>query len=481
MNQRSDRLTTGIPGLDRALGGGLLPGAMVFLVGAPGSGKTITAQQMAFHAARGGGTALYFTALSEPHNKLISHVKGFAFFDEQLMGTRLQLLNLEQALRQGAEETADAIVQMARAERASLVLLDGFRGVVDFVGSPIRVREFLYQLGAKLAILGATSILTFEAEPRDVALHPEMTAADVVIGMSYRPYRVAHRRQIEVIKARGSAIMPGVHSMAITEQGVACYPQAEMLPIKAPTGISGARASFDLPALDTMLHGGLTAGTSTVLAGSVGAGKTLLALAWLLVGAARGEPGLLMGFQESATQLVDKAQLVGLDLRSAVDAGRIALWTQPPVALDPNRLAAGLRERIATGGVRRLVVDAEIDLEQALEPERVADYFAALTAYLNGEQVTTLFVKEIVDGSDGRVDFSDTPLTVLAENLIVLEGNGGGGPRRHAITVLKMRFSGFDTAPHAFAVAAEGISVGAAAVETAGPQHDAARGPASRT
>lgn len=480
MNERPPRLSTGISGLDQALGGGLLPGAMVFLVGAPGSGKTITAQQIAFHSAARGGTALYFTALSEPHTKLISHIRDFAFYDERLLGSRLQFLNLEQALRQGAEETADAVVQMARSERATLVVLDGFRGVVDFVGSPIRVREFLYQLGAKLAIVGATSLLTFEAEPRDVALHPEMTAADVVIGMSYRPYRVGHRRQIEVIKARGSAIMPGLHSMSITARGVACFPQAEMLPIRAATGISPARAEFGLSQLDTLLRGGLTAGTSTVLAGSVGAGKTLLALHWLLAGTARGEPGLLMGFQESATQLVDKAALTGLDLRGAVDAGRIVLWTQTPVALDPNQVAAGLRERIAAHGVQRLVIDAEIDLELALEPGRVADYFAALNAYLNGEQVTTLFVKEIPRLSVGQVDFSDTPLTVLAENVIVLDVDGGGDPPRHTVTVIKMRFSGFDATPHAFRVGADGFNLGEALANGDGAPDDAARGPASR-
>lgn len=474
------RLSTGIPGLDQALGGGLLPGAMAFILGAPGSGKTITALQMAFHVAAGGGTVLYFTALSEPHIKLIAHVREFAYFDEQLLGTRLQLLNLEQALRQGAEETADAVVQAARAERAALVVLDGFRGVVDFVGSAIRVREFLYQLGAKLAIVGATSVLTFEAEPRDVELQSETAVADVLIGMQYRPYRVAHRRQLEVIKARGSNILAGVHSVAITAQGITCYPQAEMLPVKAPSGILNERAAFGVASLDAMLHGGLTAGSSTVLAGDVGAGKTVLALAWLLAGAARGEPGLMMGFQESGAQLIDKARLLGLDLAGAVDAGKITLWTQPPVALDPNRIAAGLRERIAATGVRRLVVDAEIDLERALEPDRIGDYFAALIAYLNGEQVTSLFIKEIPTVLGGPVDFSETPSAVLAENVILLNGYESGGALRHAVTVLKMRFSGFDATPHAFRVDAAGGVVGEALTNSDARQ-DPARRPAPRT
>jgi circadian clock protein KaiC len=460
MNEQQERLSTGVPGLDMTLGGGLLPGAMVFLVGAPGSGKTITAQQMAFHHARAGNTVLYFTALSEPHTKLIAHMKGFDFFDRELLGNRLQLLNLEQALRQGAEESADAVVQMARAERATLVVLDGFRGVVDFVGSPIRVREFLYQFGAKLAIIGATSVLTFEAEPHEVGLHAEMTTADVVLGMRYAPYRVSHLRRLEVIKARGSKVMPGLHSLTIDSDGIQCFPQAEMLPVKPPTPVSEERAGFGLPGLDAMLDGGPTLGSSTLVAGSLGAGKTLLALTWLLEGAQKGESGLLMGFHESAEQLTAKARQMGLDLAGAVADGRIALWTQPPVGLDPNILAAGLRSQIAAGGVRRLVIDTERELERALEPDCGDDYLAALLAYLNGEGVTALFTKEVPTFVGGELDFSDTPTAVLARNLVLLRRLETNEGLRSAIAVLKMRFSSFDPTPHEYTIGRSGFVVG---------------------
>src|SRR5262249_11851516 len=156
--------------------------------------------------------------------------------------------------------TADAIVQMARSSRAALVVLDGFRGVIDFIGSPIRVREFLYQLSAKLGVLGTTCIVTFEAEPRDSSLHSDMTMADVVVGMWYQPYRVSHARRIEVLKARGSNPLAGSHSLVIATEGISCYPQAEMLPVRPARGVTAERAAFGLPALDAMLGGGLTVG-----------------------------------------------------------------------------------------------------------------------------------------------------------------------------------------------------------------------------
>src|SRR5437764_6155744 len=102
MSDEQERISTGIAGLDTVLGGGLLRGALAFLVGAPGAGKTVFAEQMAFHCAAS-GSVLYFTTLSEPHTKLISNVRNFAFFDEQLIGEWLQFLNLEQMLRQGPD------------------------------------------------------------------------------------------------------------------------------------------------------------------------------------------------------------------------------------------------------------------------------------------------------------------------------------------------------------------------------------------
>lgn len=459
MSDRSQRVSTGIPGLDQVLGGGLLPGALVFIVGAPGTGKTLMAQQISFHTAAAGRSALYFTALSEPHNKLLMHIRNFTFFDASVFGDRLQILNLEQLLKQGAEETANAVVQMAREQRAALVVIDGFRGLLSFVDDPVALRQLLYQLSAQLAVLGTTCIVALEAEPHDPALSAELTVADSIIALYHRGYRVTHRRLLEVVKARGSDPMPGFHSFVISTAGLVCYPQAELLPVKPAPGIPHERAAFGVAELDAMLDGGLTVGTSTILAGAPGAGKTTAALTWLLEGAAHGEPGLLMGFRESEQQLTGKAALVGLDLAGAMAAGSMALWTQTPVALDPNQLAAELRARLDGDGVRRLVIDSERELERCMEPERVDEYLTALIAYLRGERVTALFTREIPIGLQAELDFTDTPSAVLAENVLLLGRYAANGSLQRAVTVLKMRFSSFDPTPHEYELSNAGLAL----------------------
>src|SRR5690349_20399578 len=120
----TDRFETGVPNLDRVLGGGFRRGSTVMVIGAPGTGKTILAQQIAFHGAARGEAALVLTAYSETHDKLVAHSRGLSFFDPELIGEAIQFTSLTDALRQGADETTEAIVATARAQRARLVVLD---------------------------------------------------------------------------------------------------------------------------------------------------------------------------------------------------------------------------------------------------------------------------------------------------------------------------------------------------------------------
>src|SRR5687767_473868 len=125
----ADRLETGVPNLDRVLGGGLRRRSTVMVIGAPGTGKTILAQQIAFHGAARGETTLVLTGFSETHDKLLAHSQGLRFFAPELIGELIQFTSLTDILRQGADETIEAIVATAREQRTSLVVLDGFRGM----------------------------------------------------------------------------------------------------------------------------------------------------------------------------------------------------------------------------------------------------------------------------------------------------------------------------------------------------------------
>ena len=126
---------TGIPALDPILGGGLPRRGIVFVLGIPGTGKTVLVQQLMFATARRGRTALYFSGLSEPHERLVEHLRPFAFFDERLLAQGVQFVSLTSGLEQGADAAVDVVIQTLRRTGAALVVLDGFLGLRGLMGN----------------------------------------------------------------------------------------------------------------------------------------------------------------------------------------------------------------------------------------------------------------------------------------------------------------------------------------------------------
>jgi circadian clock protein KaiC len=196
---------TGVPNLDRILGGGLLRGSLAMVIGAPGAGKTVMAQQMAFHCAANGGATLFLTGYSETHDKLLSHTRGLSFFKPDLIGDKIQFASLLDLLREGSDETEDAIVATARSQKASLVIIDGFRGMRRLLPDDQSVAHFLYSLGAKLALLGATTLIVVEGDPDESARYPEITVCDVILAVRRELRAGRQRRLLEVMKARGAS------------------------------------------------------------------------------------------------------------------------------------------------------------------------------------------------------------------------------------------------------------------------------------
>jgi circadian clock protein KaiC len=224
---------------------------------------------------------------------------------------------------------------------------------------------------------------------------------------------------------------------------------------------TGGRAGFGIADLDALLGGGLTAGTTTLCAGSPGAGRTLLGLHFLAAGARAGESGLFLGFMESAAQLRAKARAFGLDLDGTEAAGRIELLVLPAYDLEADRAAWLLREAVERRSVRRLVVDSAIELQRGLlAPERAPEFFAALAAYLRGRDVTTYLTIDIPIFVGPELSFADTPLWVVAENLLLLRQVEYRGQLRRLVSVLKMRFSDYDRTVREFTVTeGQGIRV----------------------
>ncbi len=466
---------TGVPQLDLVLGGGIPRGALVILLGPPGSGKTTLASQMAFAAARRGRRVLFLTALSEPTIKLLEHLQGYRFFDRDLIGSDVQVFSLQQFFSQGGATMSQEIIAAVRQTQANMVILDGFQAMRDFEPDVATSRQLLYNLGTRLSLQGTTTLITTEASPRDPASFPEMTTADALIGLYYTLEGVRALRGLEILKVRGQALLPGRHSLILSEEGAQVFPRLE-------TGIQRStfegwttdtssttlqeRATFGLKELDRLLGGGLTRKTSTLLAGSLGTGKTLLALQFALNGVSNGEPTLFLGFRETEEQLIQKANTFGLGerLRSVASSGSLVFQRWEPIEVDPDHVATDLLSALDQTGVRRVVIDSIAELERAVVESsgtaRVSNYMAALLAAFRTRGITLLAIKETSKVVTTQLDFSADALAILAENVLLLQQLAYRGQLHRVLSVLKMRFSSHDYSLREFVIEPpEGIHV----------------------
>lgn len=469
---------TGVANLDLVLGGGLPRGALVIVLGPPGSGKTTLANQMAFAAAARGRRALVLTALSEATSKLLEHLRGFRFFDPELVGDAIQFLSLEYFLAQGLDATSAALIDTAKIERADYVVLDGFRGVPGVDLHPQRARQFLYDVGTALSLRGTTTIITSEANPRDPAFYPEVTTADMIVGLYFTLEDVRHLRGLEAVKIRGGEPLPGLHSLSLTADGITVYPRLEARivsseaarrPQQGQQESLGAlpRATFGLPELDALLAGGLIRHTSTLLTGSLGTGKTLLALHFALSGVQAGEPVVFLGFRETEAQLQYRAESVGLGERwrtALAPEGGLTLLRFDPVEVDPDRVADQLLHTLDANRAQRLVVDSLAELEAAIREQgtgkRLRNYLAALLVALRTRGVTLLAIKETREALATDVGFTADALSVLAENVLLLQQIPEVTRLRRVLAVVKTRFSAHNTGLREFAITADqGVQV----------------------
>jgi circadian clock protein KaiC len=440
-------LQTGVPNLDRVLGGGILRRSIAMIIGAPGTGKTILAQQIAFHAASRGAAVLYLTGYSETHDKLVTHNRGLSFFAQDMVGQQIQFGSLPDLLDEGAEETEQAIVSTVRAQGASLVLLDGFRSMRGFLADEQAAAHFLYALGAKLALLGATTLVIVEGDPEQSNRYPELTVCDVIVTLRRERHDSRHRRLLEVLKARGSAPLPGVHPFTINNTGLQIFPRLESVVAVSEPVWSPQRAALGVADLDALIGGGLNVGTTTLVAGSPGVGKTTLCLHFTAEGVRANEPVLYLGFMESPAQLLEKARVFGMDLDTDKAAGLVRFLVMRGHDLEADEIAALLSEDVERRGVRRLVIDSAAELQRAIgSVGRIPEFLSALVSYLRGREVTTCLTLDVPTIVGPELEFAGTPLSLLAENLLLLRQVEYRGRLHRVLSVFKMRFSAYEPA-----------------------------------
>ena len=452
---------TGIPNLDVLLGGGIPRRQTMIVTGPPGGGKTILVNQIAFLAAARGIPVVFAMLTSEPHDKLVERLSAFNFFRPELLGEQIFLINVYAAIKKGGKEARDLILDAVRDRSARLLIIDGVRSMRDIWQDEAVLREFLYELGAGLAALDCVGLLTTEYMLAKLLDLPEASTVDGILYLTMKDQGVRRFRRAEVVKVRGRRHLTGEHFLEIGEHGIGIIPRIEALtpPLVDPAP-RDARAAFGVPELDALMDGGLPVGTTTMLAGSMGIGKTLTSLHFAVEGARKGEQALFVGFVEEPGVLVARAQRIGLDLQPFMASGALRLLYQPPGEMEADSLVDRVLAEIARLGARRLVIDGLGALElSVVDVDRREAFFAALSLRLRLAGVTSVFTKEVAKVAGTELDFSSTPIAILGENLLLLRFVELRGRIHRTLSVLKMRDSAYQSDLREFEIGKEGFRV----------------------
>lgn len=454
----SPRIGTGNAEADYILGGGFPTNSINIIMGHPGSGKTIFAEQLIFHNAGEDRPILYLTTLSEPLAKVVRYLQDFRFFEESKLGTQVIYDDIgPQLAKEGASALIPLLQKAIQELSPTAIVIDSFKAVHDLIPSAVDRRRIVYEMTALLTAFGTTAFLLGEYTEDDILLYPEFAVADGIVELSRRRLGNRDERYFRVYKLRGSRYLEGAHAFRINDTGLDIYPR--LVSPQMPEGYEPAteRISTGIPGLDEMLDGGLWRGSTTLLAGPSGAGKTTIGLQFALEGARRGESTLYMNFQENPTQLVRTIRALGVDLEQAREQGLDLVYASP-VELQIDSIIVDMFRRIQQRGVRRLVIDALGDLASAAtDAQRLHDYLYALVQHFAVSNITSVLNFETTGNTIGGGGMQNA-MNYLSDNMLLLTVNGEDRTCRR-LRVLKTRGSAHDTTVREVVITAAGLSI----------------------
>jgi circadian clock protein KaiC len=448
------RLRSGHEPLDGILDGGLPGNGITVIMGLPGSGKTILAQQYTFHNARPDRPAVYFSTLSEPLEKIVRFGQTLDFFDAAAIGRSVFYEDLSTG-GDGLTAVGERIASVLRERRPGLIVVDSFKALHTLADSDGEFRRFLHQLAGRLTAFPVASLWIGEYEPAEAATSPEFAVADAIVELTAVPQGQREFRSLHVRKLRGSGFQSGQHAYRVTASGLRLFPRLADVPVSGEYPIGEDRISTGVPGVDGMLGGGLWPGANTMIAGPSGSGKTVLSLHFLYGGAQRGERGILATLQENPTQL--SRLIAGLGWPPAHPG--IEIMYRSPVDIYIDEWVHDLLRAAEAHQARRVVIDSLMDLQMAsVDQTRFHEFMYSLAQRFSRRGISLLVTYE-TPGLIGAGSLPGFPVSHLADNAILLSHYQARDTMIRSLAVIKTRASDHDPVMRQFSIGRDGIMI----------------------
>lgn len=437
--------SSGIAGLDQVLIGGFARRRLFLIEGVPGSGKTTLALQFLIHGAQSGESVLYVT-LSETEEELrsVSESHGWS-----LDGIDIRELTSTPSALNGDElntmfhpsevelvSTMKPILEEVDRLRPQRVVFDSLSELRLLAGSPLRYRRQILALKQFFATRDCTVILLDDLTATDRDLQVQSIAHGVVMLEQVNTQYGSGRRRLRVVKYRGVNFRGGYHDYLIHQGGLEVFPRL-VASEHRQEGRSGKRPS-ELPELDALLGGGLEEGTSTLIAGASGTGKSTLASQFVVAAAKAGRKGAMYLFDERPETLMARCQSVKIAMRTHVESGMVSLTQIDPAELTPGELVHAIRMAVE-GGVDIVVIDSLNGYLNAMPEERfLTIQLHELLAFLGQRNVATILIGTHQGLLGGEMQ-APVDTTYLADAVILIRYFESKGEVRQAISVMKQR------------------------------------------
>ena len=441
---------TGISGLDSILEGGIPRSNVTLVEGAIGTGKTTMGVEFVYRGASEFDEPGLIVLFEVSPEKVVRDAAqlGWDLAALERQGRVRIVFTTRQVFRQELQQADSLLLQEAAAMGAARLFVDGVAGVIDGGGDGQEPREAFHVLVEGLQRDRLTAMLAVEATALTQDRQPvlEESIADTVIRLRMEEVQRATTRSIEIIKSRGHSYQMGRHSFRIvTGRGIEVYRR-----VQAPRAASRDRAAtFDpssrtttgVPGLDEVVNGGYFLGSTTVVAGISGVGKSVMALQYIAEGARLGEPSLMLTLDEQVPQVLRNAKSIGIDLQTHIDRGVVQLYYDSPQEMEVDHHFHKIEQIVASFRPRRAVIDSISTYGSSLgtQGRLFRDFFHALVALMKEYQVAAVYNHENPEMLGMSSMMGAFGMSSLVDNIILMNWIELGDTFRLGLTVAKMR------------------------------------------
>ncbi len=462
------RTSTGIPGLDEILKGGIIPNHSYLLVGAAGTGKTIASTQWLLNGEGRKEKGLYIT-LAEPRENIARNVGGFGWDLDKINFVDLNPLidapdadveeyNIFPPSEVERAPMWDGIYDAIDRYRPDRVVVDSLTQLRYLSADDYQFRKQILRLVTFLNRSGCTSFLTYEPAEMDHETSVALAVDGIIrLRMEVSPRRVVGLRSLQIEKLRGSDFMSGFHPLRLTSRGMVLFPRR----IEAPGNVRPGQyqLSSGIEELDHLLGGGLESGTTTIISGPVGAGKTTLGTKLLAEAVRDGRGAVIFSFEEAPVSIVSRAESVGIPLSRMIESDMLRIDRVNPLELYPDEFLGIVRRAVEDHGVKTVMIDSLRGYDLSMEEfgSTVANVHNMVT-YLNRQEVTTIAINE-VQHITGPLVASDLGVSHTFDNIILLRYAEYKGSVIKVITCLKKRHGPAQAGLREYRITADGLEV----------------------